>query len=241
MRQVPDIQGVDIRTKEYFRGVAFASRCYVKKVTPLCSFRNYCERSVFMLKNVKLLKTSFRELSETKNLVLCGLMAGLGIVLGYVATIQVGQYIRIGFSMIPNRIIDFAFGPVAGGIFGGVLDILKYFLTPAGSSGSFFPGFTLSSILTGILYGFILYKKPLTLSRVIVAEVLEKVLIDLILNTIWLSILYGTPFWVNLFGTGRIVAKLIQLPVDIVIVFVLLGVMQKILVQLKFVSGYKEA
>lgn len=194
-----------------------------------------------MYKSLKLFKTSFRELSVTKNLVLCGLMAGLGVVLGYVATVQVGQYIRIGFSMVPNRIVDFAFGPVAGGIFGGVLDILKYFMTPAGSSGSFFPGFTLSSILTSILYGMILYRRPLTLSRVIVAEVLEKIFIDLILNTIWLSILYGTPFWVNLFGTGRIIAKLVQLPVDIVIVFVLLKAMQKIMAQLNFLSDKERA
>lgn len=194
-----------------------------------------------MYKSLKLFKTSFRELSVTKNLVLCGLMAGLGVVLGYVATVQVGQYIRIGFSMVPNRIVDFAFGPVAGGIFGGVLDILKYFMTPAGSSGSFFPGFTLSSILTSILYGMILYRRPLTLPRVIVAEVLEKIFIDLILNTIWLSILYGTPFWVNLFGTGRIIAKLVQLPVDIVIVFVLLKALQKIMAQLNFLSDKERA
>lgn len=178
-------------------------------------------------------KLSAKELSKTKNLALCGLMAALGVILGYVATINIGQYIRIGFSTIPNRIIDFCFGPVVGAIFGGTLDILKYIINP---TGPFFPGFTVSAMLTGLLYGIILYKKPISIPRIVVAEVLEKILIDCLLNSVWLSVLYKTPFWATLITSGRLVTKLVQLPVDIVIVYAILKCVEKSLIKLGFAS-----
>lgn len=50
---------------------------------------------------------SINQLKITQNLVICGLMAALAVVLSYVASIEVGPYIRIGFSGIPNRIMSF--------------------------------------------------------------------------------------------------------------------------------------
>ena len=76
----------------------------------------------------KMLLSSLHELKSTRNVALCGLFAALAIVLGMVATISIGPYIRIGFSGLPNRMVEFLFGPVVGCFFGGALDILKYLL-----------------------------------------------------------------------------------------------------------------
>ena len=103
-----------------------------------------------MKKVIELYKASLKELSVTRNVVFCGLMAALAIVLGMVASITIGSYIRIGFSGLPNRMVDFLFGPVAGCFFGGALDVLKYLMKP---EGPFFFGFTLNAMLSGILYG----------------------------------------------------------------------------------------
>ena len=70
--------------------------------------------------------SSFQELFVTKNMVLCGFMAALAVGLSMTTSIEVGPYIRIGFSGIPNRIVEFLFGPVTGCLFGGALDIMKY-------------------------------------------------------------------------------------------------------------------
>ena len=40
-----------------------------------------------------------------------GLMGALAIVLSYVASIQVTDYLRIGFSSVPNRLVDYLLGP----------------------------------------------------------------------------------------------------------------------------------
>lgn len=86
-----------------------------------------------------------RSLGEFKRLnvvVFCGMMCALAIVLNMVASINVGPYIRIGFSGLPNQAVAYLFGPAVGGIFGAALDVIKYMLKP---DGAFFPGFTVSA------------------------------------------------------------------------------------------------
>lgn len=167
-----------------------------------------------MKRIIELYKASLKELSVTRNVVFCGLMAALAIVLGMVASISIGQYIRIGFSGLPNRMVDFLFGPVVGCFFGGALDVLKYLMKP---EGPFFFGFTFNAMLSGLIYGSILYRKPVRWKRIILAEFLVKLLINCILNTLWLSMLYGNAFVVLL--PPRILKNIIMLPIDSVILY----------------------
>lgn len=167
--------------------------------------------------------SSIKELKVTRNLVVCGFMAALAIVLGFVASIDIGPYIRIGFSGIPNRIVEFLFGPVVGCIFGGTLDILKFIVKP---TGAFFFGFTFDAMLAGVIYGSILYKKPVKIWRVFIAELLAKVIVNCLLNTLWISILYGKGFLVLL--PARVLKNAIMLPIDTVIVYFSCTIMNRL-------------
>ena len=182
-----------------------------------------------MKKFIQTLQSSLHELSTTKNLVLCGLMAALAIILGTFANITVGPYIKIGFSAIPNRIVDCLFGPAVGCLFGGALDLLKFLVKP---DGPFFFGFTFDAMLAGFLYGIILYKKPLKWQRVLVAEFINKLIVNCGFNTLWISILYGKGFFVLL--PARVLKNLIMLPIDTVIIFVSLTLMKQIAKQFDF-------
>ena len=166
---------------------------------------------------------SINQLKITQNLVICGLMAALAVVLRYVASIDLGPYIRIGFSGIPNRIIEFLFGPIVGSVFGGTLDILKYLLKP---SGPFFFGFTFDAMLAGVLYGSILYKKPVKIWRIALAEFLVKLIVNCGFNTLWISMLYGKGFFLLL--PARILKNAAMLPLDTAILFFALTFMGKV-------------
>lgn len=166
---------------------------------------------------------SVNQLKVTQNLVICGLMAALAVVLSYVASIDFGPYIRIGFSGIPNRIVEFLFGPIVGSIFGGMLDILKYLIKP---SGPFFFGFTFDAMLASIIYGSLLYKKPVKLWRIALAEFLAKLIVNCGFNTLWISMLYGKGFFLLL--PARILKNAIMLPIDTAILFFALTFMQRI-------------
>lgn len=184
-----------------------------------------------MKKIIQVYSDSWKELFVTKNVVLCGLMAALAVVLSLVASIDVGPYIRIGFSGLPNRVVECLFGPVAGCLFGGMLDVLKYILKP---SGPFFFGFTFNVMLAGLIYGTILYRKPVTVMRVVAAEFLTKAVVNCLLNTLWISMLYGKGFFALL--PLRLLKNAIMLPIDSCILYFTLTYMKKMV---RYWDGYK--
>ena len=168
-----------------------------------------------MKKIKEIFSNSFNELFVTKNIVLCGLLAALAVVLGMVASIDIGPYIRIGFSGLPNRIVEFLFGPVVGSIFGGMLDILKYVIKP---SGPFFFGFTFNAMVT--------------IKRILVAEFLTKLIVNCLLNTLWISMLYGKGFFALL--PLLVLKNAIMLPIDTCILFFVLTYVKKIVHRFDF-------
>ena len=85
-----------------------------------------------MEKTKNMFLTSAKELKTTSTLAVCAMLAALALILNSVASINIGPYVKIGFSGIPNQIADYLFGPVTGCLFAGVLDIVKFFIRPDG-------------------------------------------------------------------------------------------------------------
>ena len=181
-----------------------------------------------MKKLKELYQQSLQELCHTKTVVLCGLLAALAIVLSMVAS----------FSGLPNRIVEFLFGPAVGCLFGGALDLLKYVLKP---DGPFFFGFTFNAMLSGLIYGTLLYRRPVSIKRIVIAEFFVKLVINCGLNTLWISMLYGKGF-IALLGP-RVIKNVIMLPIASFILFFALTYAKKIAAQFGFFtvkSGAKE-
>ncbi len=156
--------------------------------------------------------SSSQELKKVPALAACAMFAALAMILNSVASISIGPYIKIGFSAIPNQLVDYLFGPVTGSLFAGVLDIVKYVLKP---DGAFFFGFTFNAMLAAFIYGCFYYKKKLTLWRVLLAKLIVILVVNVFLNTLWLDMLYGKGFLVLL--PARAVKNLIMWPIDSVI------------------------
>ena len=71
-----------------------------------------------------------------------------------------------------------------------VADLIGATLFP---SGAFFPGFTLTAFITAFGYGFFLHKKQ-DMPHILAAVLFSEIAGTILLNTLWISILYGTPF-----------------------------------------------
>jgi len=82
------------------------------------------------------------------------------------------------------------FGPLLTGVASALSDFIGFFLFSR-SAAPFFPGFTFSAFVSGLLYGFFFYKKEVTWKRVVFAVLLDSILIDVIANTFWLYLLMG--------------------------------------------------
>ena len=175
-----------------------------------------------MKKMAALFTDSAREFKNVRTICLCGVFAALAIVLSYVASIQIGDYIRIGFSGLPNEFVDFIFGPTVGSVFAAMLDILKYLLKP---TGGFIPGLTLNAFLAGLVYGSFLYHKPIRFWRILVMKLVVGLGINVVLGTYWLSQYYGWSFFLRL--PDRLVSNLIMWPVDTVVLYLLLKAFER--------------
>ncbi|MBQ7679695.1 MAG: folate family ECF transporter S component [Butyrivibrio sp.] len=166
-------------------------------------------------------KQSLEELKDIRVLVCCGMLAALALALSLVASIDLGPYVRIGFSSVPNRVVDDLFGPVVGMIFGAILDILKLIIKP---TGPYFPGFTLTAMMGSVIFGGILYRRKLTITRVLVAQLLLKVICNVCMNSLWLKLLYGQALLALL--PSRLLSNAIMLPIDTLICYLVLRLLR---------------
>jgi ECF transporter S component (folate family) len=170
-----------------------------------------------MSKITDLFKASYRELSHLTGITLLGMFGAISIIIGMFVTIMPVDTIKITFTFLPNEFIYYLFGPAVGAIFGAVLDILNFIIKP---TGTYFFGFTLSGILTGLLYGLILYKRPVSLVRIFIATLIRVLFIDLLLNTYWLTVMYGYNFAALL--PMRALKNIIMLPIESLLLFALI-------------------
>ena len=96
---------------------------------------------------------------STSVLVKAGLLAALSIVFTRVFSFMIPlaglPALRIGFGTLPITISGILFGPLVGGLVGMVSDLVGFMINPMG--GSYFPGFTLSAALEGIIPGLLFY------------------------------------------------------------------------------------
>ena len=132
------------------------------------------------------------------------------------------QFLRIGFGFLPVAVMGMLYGPLWAGIGYAIGDVLGMLIFP---SGPYFPGFTLSAFLTGLVYGLLLCKKEVTWQRALIASLIISVFINLGLDTLWLSILYGKAYIPILVG------RLIKFPLAVAIQTVLIPVVYKFVVK----------
>ncbi len=168
------------------------------------------------------MKSSAKQLNRVLTVSMTGMLIALSVVLSFF-TIALSNVLQIGFAFLPLAAGGMLYGPVVGGIMGVLSDVLGYFVRP---NGPFFPGFTLNALISGALYGFFLYKRTVTLKRVIAVSVLITILVNMLLNPLWLSIMYGNAFIV-LF-TGRIVKNLVMLPINTTLLYSILKLVERI-------------
>lgn len=160
---------------------------------------------------------------NVKRLVQISLLIALQIILTRFCSIQT-PIVRIGFGFLPVAMIAIMYGPIWAGVSNGIADIIGVVLFP---TGAFFPGFTLTAILAGIIYGVFLYNKPITWTRIIGAVLVIDIVLNLGLDTYWLSILMGKGF-IALLPT-RILKEVILIPLKIIMIGV---IWKKIIVKL---------
>ncbi len=149
---------------------------------------------------------------KLKGLIQVSLLIAMEIVLARFMSIST-PILRIGFGFVPIAICAIMYGPVWAGIAGATADVIGATLFPL---GTYFPGLTLSAALTGIVFGLLLFKKRDGWLPLAVAVAINCLIISLLLNTYWLTILMGKNYMALL--PVRIVQNLIMLPIQFFVI-----------------------
>lgn len=169
-----------------------------------------------------------RELSiNTQQLVTMALLVALDIVLSRFGSINMWNT-RIGFGFVPIVVAGMLLGPFKAAITAAVADVIGALLVP---TGAFFPPLTVTAILRGILYGIMLKYVPEYLARTIedpkryqkawigvcaAVTLFDQLAFGLLLQSYWLSLLYGSPY------TGMMASRIPQIAILIPVEFVVL-------------------
>ena len=148
---------------------------------------------------------------NTRMITVIGVLIAMEVILSRFLSINAPS-VKIGFAFVPCALCAVLFGLAPTVILEILADLLGATLFP---SGSFFPGFTLTAALRGLSYGLLLGKKQ-TPARILMVVLFNQLVLGLCVNTLWISILYGSSFGALL--VTRVVQCLVLIPVEFVVI-----------------------
>jgi len=170
-----------------------------------------------------MLKNSSKKISNTYTICICSVMVAMYVVLD-MFQLPLSPQLVVSFSYIPISITGWLFGVPCAMLVGGISDILSFLIRP---TGAFFPGFTVTAILTGALFGIFLHgtrgKKIWLYS--IVSKTLVSVLLNIGLNTLWTSMLVGKAYIVLLYE--RTAKNIVMLPIEIIVMALIIMLLSR--------------
>jgi len=137
-----------------------------------------------------------------------------------IAALMIALRVVLGMLVIP--------------VVGGIGDILGFVIFP---TGAFFPGYTLSAILTNLVFGLFLYRREISWLRVALSRLVTNLFINVCLGSLWSKILYQKG-WLYYAGTS-VVKNLVLWPVEVVVLIALLTLLLPVLTKLGLVP-YQE-
>ncbi len=148
---------------------------------------------------------------NTRKLALAALFVALDIIVTRFCSIQVTPAVRIGFQSAVFALGGFFLGPVYAAIAFVASDLLGVAINSSG--GAIIPLFTVCAGLSGLIYGFVLHDKPVSVWRTLIAFGIHMVIVNLLLRTFALWMAQGTPLQ-TLFAT-----RLVTVPINACVSF----------------------
>lgn len=150
--------------------------------------------------------------NHIKTIAFMGIFVALEIILTRFLSIQT-PIVRIGFTFLPIAMSAIMFGPLFSGVAAALADIMGMMLFP---SGMYFPGFTFTTFLTGIIYGSFLYKRPLSFALICFSVITAMFVVTLGLDTLWIYMITGQAFLAIL--PARIFKCIIMAPIQVLMI-----------------------
>ena len=155
------------------------------------------------------------ELRNVRVLAFSGLVCAMAIVLESFPVYILGPSLKIYFSFVVVSLGCAYYGPVVGMIAGGIIDSVGFLL--AGYGEPYFPGYLITAVLSGLIYGVLLYKRRPTLLRILIVRLIINYGSNVLLGSVWKSMLYGKGYYYYL--AKSLVKNIGMWPLEAVLLF----------------------
>lgn len=164
-------------------------------------------------------RTARNELKNPRVLAFAGLVCAISIVLESLPIYLMGPSLKIYFSFLAVSLGCMCYGPVTGMMAGAIIDSVGFLLTGYGEP--YFPGYLISAVLSGLIYGVMLYRQQPTLPRVIITRLIINYGSNVLLGSVWKAMLYGKGYLYYM--TSGAVKNTIMLPIEVFLTWMVLN------------------
>ncbi|NLK39928.1 MAG: folate family ECF transporter S component [Clostridiales bacterium] len=165
-------------------------------------------------------KTAASELNNLKIIVLASMLIALASVLGTLQ-IYITPLIRVQISFLITGLGAMIYGPVIAMIGGVISDIVTYLLF---ASGPFFPGYTLSALLAGLVFALFLYRTKISPLRIIAPKFIINVFINTLLGSLWRVVMGSTGSkGYSIYVATSGIKNLLLLPLEVTLLTLIIG------------------
>lgn len=153
---------------------------------------------------------------STKKLIVSALLVALDVLFVRVLALNT-PIMKLGLGFAAVAVGAMAFGPAWAGLIAALGDLLGSVLFP---TGAYFPPFTLSAALTGVIFGLSLYKRPASLKSALSAGGLNVIIVSYLINSGLIAWLSGVSYASTL--AVRAVQPLLMLPTQCGVIYLLM-------------------
>ena len=178
-------------------------------------------------------RTAAAELRDVKKLTFSALMIAMCIVLSHIPSIPLVGGARVTWGFLARSVCAMVCGPVLGLVFGFAEDILSFILS-SGGGYSFFPGYTLTTMLGVLTYSLFFYRTKITVCKIFVAKLLTNIQ-NVVLGALWMAILSGKAFYVT--AGASAIKNIIMLPIQTILLVLLFSALLPVLRRTRLISG----
>ena len=152
---------------------------------------------------------------NTRIIATLSLLTAMHIVVSFIY-IPILDANRLMFTFFIKAIVGVIASPAFAILFGLTSDILGHIIHP---TGSYFIGYTLTSIFSVLIFSIGFYKKNITVFRIIIVRTLVVVICNILLNSLWASILLDND--ILYFMSISAIKNLVLLPIEIFVLYIM--------------------
>ena len=159
------------------------------------------------------------QLKNVRMLTLAGIITAASIVLESFPIYLLGTSLKIYFSFLVISLGCYVYGPAVGILVGFANDTLGFLISSFGEP--YFPGYLITAMLSGLIYGTLLYRQRITVLRLVVVRLIINYGSNVLLGSVWKAMLYGKGYLYYL--TSGAIKNTLMLPVEVFLMWAVLN------------------